>query len=339
MKFPKLYATDIEKKSIDLTLSENPLGCSPRVIQRLLSLKKEDISSYPDSRKLMQCLERKFNVKDSQIVLGSGTEQLIKLVIQTFISKNSLVCIQRGSFPLFLRESLIAKANTILINPLSPGSNKKPTIIILCSPNNPTGIELPTKLIISICKRFPKAIILLDEANADFSEITNIPRIRSQNNLIILRTLSKAFGLAGLRVGFAIGSTSLIQKIKKNQQPFPITNPSVEAAIAALEDINFLNKTKNFITKERNRVRNKICALGLKVSESVTNTLFISSPISKRIIRELSKQNVSVVPSSFFPGLKTPGFRIALRDVQTNSRFLTILKQTMACLDNKNLVR
>jgi histidinol-phosphate aminotransferase len=144
--------------------------------------------------------------------------------------------------------------------------------------------------------------------------------------------------LAGVRIGFCIGTKKRILTLKNIQQVFPISSPALTIATAASEDTAFIQKTRSFISKERIRVKKEIEKMGCAVSDSVTNTLFISTPDATKIITQLNTLGVSVIPNAFFPGLTTPGFRIALRDTQTNTLFLKKLNQAIESL-GINLLR
>lgn len=322
MNLPNIYATAVKKQRIDMTLSVNPLGCSPCVKKMLKQLDARDISTYPDTNPLLTSGSKRFLVPTSCILVGSGSEQLIKLITQTFLKPEDTALVQSGSFSLFTKECLIAGAQITLCETNTIADQLPPKILFLCSPNNPTGELIPQKTLQKIISVFPKTIIIIDEANAEFANQTSIPIAMANNNILILRTCSKAFGLAGLRVGFCIGNQTLIKTLQTNQQPFPVSSLSIKLTEAALKDTRFLNTTIDWVIKERITMTNAFRNRGLKVSNSVTNTLFVSTPRADELIVALQANGVSVISNTFFPGLKTPGFRIALRDKKTNQLFL-----------------
>jgi histidinol-phosphate aminotransferase len=336
MKLPKMYASDVAKLPIDMTLSENPLGCSPRVLEALKTITNQDIFDYPNTTSLFKAIANKFNVDKNQILLGNGSEQLIKLIAQTFLNKRDRVLIQAGSFPLFAKESLIAGGTVSFFNPLW-STTQSATLIILCNPNNPTGEVLQNGIIQKLSKQFPKSLIVVDEANGEFlresSMNLNLP------NVIVLRTLSKVFGLAGLRIGFAVGPGKLINTLKNVQQVFPVSSISSKLAKAALNDPTFLQQTLRFVAKERTFLTKELQNRNFLVCPSITSNIFIQTTQAKNIIELLRKNGVSVVDGAFFPAIDRPGFRIAIRDVKTNRLFLKKLDRVLACLVNKKLLR
>lgn len=336
MQLPKLYASEVAKLPIDMTLSENPLGCSPRVLKTLKTITPQDIFDYPDTSPLQEVIARRFSVSRDQILLGNGSEQLIKLIAQTFINKRDRVLIQAGSFPLFVKECLLAGGNVSFFDPQKP-TTQSAKLVILCNPNNPTGEVLQGRIIRKLSKQFTQSLIVIDEANGEF--LTKSSIALNLSNVIVLRTLSKAFGLAGLRVGFAIGPAQIMRTLSTAQQIFPISSISCKLAIDALRDSRFLQQTLRFVAKERIFLTKELQNRGFQTSSSITSNIFVKTNIAKQIIELLKTNGVSVVDGSFFPALDTPGFRIAIRDTKTNRMFLGKLDRVIACLPNKKLLR
>lgn len=338
MQLLKTYVQEVTRRRIDLTLSENPLGCSPAVAKALANLTVNDVSTYPDTSKLIGAISKKFKVNPENVLLGCGSEQIIKLIAQTFVESGDLVLVQEASFPLLTKEPILAdaKVRQCSIAEIKRFS-KKARLIFLCNPNNPTGKVLPNKTITSIVEDTRPSIVVIDEANAEFMERSFILKTIKSPNSIVIRTFSKVLGLAGLRIGFAVGPQRLIKRLVSTQQTFPVSSIGCKLAMAALSDDMFVLKTKQFISKERKFLASELNKRALRVSNSVTNNLFISTPLAKEIIKQLEKQGVSVVDGSFFPGNKKPGFRISVRDAKTNRMFLKKLDIVLSL--NKGLTK
>ena len=337
MKLPILYAQMTDRQSVDLTLSVNPLGCSPLVLDKLRKIGAKEVSIYPLPDKLLTKLAIRFGVQKDNILLGSGSEQLIKLIAQSFIQPGDPVFIERGSFSLFVKESLLAKGK-ISLTTLSRIMKSDAKLIFLANPKTPTGEVIPQEVIKQIQKR-TTGILVVDEANGEFIDDSSIRLSVNNSNLLVLRTFSKAFGLAGLRIGLAIGSKELVGQLKQVQQAFPVSQIAILLAQAALKDMEFIERTRRLITRERIFLQTELKKRGLGVSNSVTNNLFVSFPKANTLIEQLSRQGVSVINGSFFPGMKTPGFRISLKDRQTNQLFLKKLDKALGCLESKKLLR
>ncbi len=339
MDLTKVYAQNAGKKNIDLTLSINPLGCSPCAIRALKNFAADDVSRYPNTGPLINALTKKFRVSKDNIVLGNGSEQLIKLISQTFLKKGDLALVQVASFPLFTKESQIAGAKVAFFDPENPLSSVNPSVLFMSNPSTPTGEVFSRKTVTSLIKTFPDAIIVIDEANGEFADGASfINNAKESSNVIILRTFSKVLGLAGVRIGCAIGASVIIQKLQDVQQAFVVSSIACKLAVASLNDQEFISKTKKFIATERATLTSALVKRGFTVSNSVTNNLFVSRPDAKQIIQQLSDRSVSVIDGSFFPGLTTPGFRISIKDKKTNKLFLQKLDEVLACTNKNKLI-
>lgn len=339
MSVPKAYATSVKKQAIDLTLSVNPLGCSPRVLRAIRQLKNAQMSAYPDTSTLITNIAKKFDVDPSTILLGNGSEQLIKLASQAFVRQNDAVFVESGSFFLFTREPLLCGATVKFINiPMLQKLNNKPALLFIANPTTPSGTDRSNATLCSVIDTIKPRIVVIDEANGEFRNESMITELKNFKNLIVLRTFSKALGIAGLRIGIAFGNKRLIAKLTSFQQPFPVTAPSIVAAIAALEDDDFLKKTIEYIRVERDRMARALTRRGFDVAPSITNNLFVSRAENDLIINGLAKRNVGVIDGAFFPDNNKQGFRISLKDKKTNRAFLARLDEVLACLPYKKLL-
>ncbi len=331
MKLPKVYALDksLESDSIDMTLSINPLGCSQKVLDELQKINMSDISKYPNDRKIRKSISEKFNVKEENVLMGAGSEQLIKLIAQTFVEKGDSVLVQTGSFPLFTKESKLAGGKVQYFNPRNFRTSTNPKLIFISNPSTPTGEFFEDQIIQKLIKDFPKTMVIVDEANGEFNNQTSINSVLNNENLIVLRTFSKVYGLAGLRIGFAVGKGKMFTKLIKAQQPFAVSSVGCRLVEIALSDDVFVDRTTNFFNTERLFVTKNLRNLGLDVSSSITNNLFISGKNIEILMKKLKEMGVGVIDNSYFPNLQEKGFRISLRDKNTNRKFINIVKGIM----------
>jgi len=338
MILPKIYAKEVQKKPIDLSLSENPLGCSLLVAEMLRKITINDISRYPDTGKLIQKIAERFEIRKEEVVLGCGSEQLIKLICQTFLQKNDTALVQGGSFPLFTKECLLSRAKVKFFQPTKTTKIGRVKLIFICNPNNPTGEILDPSVIENIVRKASNSIVVIDEAIGEFMKDTFITKALKTKNCLVLRTFSKAFGLAGIRIGFATGSANLINKLDVVQQPFPVSEITCKLALSALDDELFINKTIKFIKKERLFLISELKRRKLCPSDSITNNIFVETPLADKLIPKLNRLGVSIVPASGFPGMKKPGFRICIKDEKTNRLFISQLDKALSCIRSKNLI-
>lgn len=340
MKLPKAYATEVAKLQTDLTISVNPLGCSPCALEAVRTLSATDLSQYPDPEPLIAALYEKFALPKGSVIPGVGSEQLIKLISLTFLRPGDTAAVEAGSFFLFSKEPKIAGARVRFV-PLTKAAQlrKKPKLLFLANPTTPAGTDRTNAELLRAIDRIQPEIAVIDEANGEFRNDSSVKEIRNRKNIIVLRTFSKTIGLAGLRIGFAAGPKRLISQLRQRQQPFPITTPALRAAQAALADTAFLENSIAFINRERNRIVRELNNRGIQTVPSVTNNLFVLRPDAGIMVRELATLGVGVIDGSFFPKNTTPGFRISLRDRKTNSAFLRAIDEILACRRSKKLLR
>lgn len=338
ISFRNLYAFG-EKLPIDLSLSENPLGCSPKVKRFLRSIDANfSFSEYPDPNSLIlkEKIAQKFNLSLDNIFISNGSESIIKLLPEAVLELNDEVIIPSVTFPIFeivmrLRGNKIIFSKMteyfdIDVNDIKRRITKKTKIIFLCNPNNPTGKILSRKLILEFVQSI-NSFVVVDEANIEFGGESVISDVNKFENLIILRTFSKAYGLAGFRIGFCVANKKVVQLLERISPPFPVTTISSKIACIALSDDNFILKGKEFMKNEREFLSNELRKRGFKVINSQANNLVVKvdkfSFSSTKFIQKLNKQGISVVDGKFFnsPNL----IRISPRTRKVNKQFLTAI--------------
>lgn len=347
MKLPKLYAFN-KKLKIDLSLSENPLGCSPRVLRALKGSVKK-VVKYPDptSTVIISKLANKFRVSKKQILLGNGSESLIDLVCRVLLESKDEVILPELTFPLFERAIILAKGKPIFVKmkknfqidlpAIKKRVDKETKLIILCNPNNPTGKTIAPGKLSRFIKEVKPTPVLIDEANIEFGGKSIVFMIKNNNNLLVLRTFSKGFGLAGLRIGVLIGPKTLIQKLKLFVQPFPLNTFAEEAVITALEDKKFIEKTKSILTEEREFLTDELRKREFMVFNSEANNILVEInrifPSATKFVKLLNKNNVSVVNGKSFRGLDDRFIRVSPRLRKTNRLFLKVIDKIMANME------
>ena len=336
----KLYAFG-SKKSLDLSLSENPLGCSPRVSSTFRKL-KINFNDYPkvNGNDLKKALSQKLSINENLFFIANGSESIINMIPRILCKPNDEVIIPELTFPMFQTCSELAGLKTKIIkmnknleidlNGILKGITNRTKLIFICNPNNPTGNILSKKILISFLDKVPKKVlILLDEANIEFAGETLVNEVSKRNNLVILRTFSKGFGLANLRVGFAVAPAPIINKLEEEINVFPVSGLSENLAISALSDDLFINKTKEFIKKERLFLESNLIKIGFNVFPSQANNLFIKLPnsINKgRFLKEITRADISLVDGINFGKSTSQFFRVSPRKRIVNKEFLKRVK-------------
>lgn len=327
MQLPQSYTLTVPTDSIDLSVSVNPLGCSPRVVRRLRKLTAANLSRYPDTKQLEKQIAARFGILPELVLLGSGSEQLIKLVAQTFLEPGDVVAVQKGSFFLFAKEALLARSRVRWWGVNGTRRVQKAKLLFLANPATPTGEALTNRQIRAVIGRISPEITVIDEANGEFWRESFIGQPSAVSSLLVLRTFSKAFGLAGMRVAFMTGSAQLLARLREAQQPFPVSSMAILAVSEALRDEQFIKQTVAFVAAERAFLADELRARGFLVSNSVTNNLFIQVASEVAAVTALQEVGVAVVAGSFFPKNPLKGFRISIRDTETNRLFLDRLDE------------
>ncbi len=336
----KLYAF-LEKRSVDLSLSENPLGCSPLVVS---ALKKIAISfnDYPKANGflLKSDLAGKFNLESKNFFIANGSEAIIINLPRVFGQIDGEIIMPALTFPMFEISAQLGKQRAVLIKMKADLSidlvailtaiTSKTRMIFLCNPNNPTGNVLKKSQILDFMAQVPESVLLvIDEANIEFGGDSLINEISNRKNLLIIRTFSKGFGLANLRIGFIAANENLITKLEAETQPFPISGLSENLARFALRDADFIDQSQKFIDQERRLMSKTLQRLSFKVFPSGANNLFVQIPpsISVNLFAKFLKQaDISVVTGDNFKGFDNRFFRVSIRSAEVNRKFLKELE-------------
>lgn len=330
------------KFDIDLSLGVNPLGCSQKVLD-FYSKKNIGFTNY--SEVISQALQKKigevYGFSQEEILIGAGVSDLLHLCFTTFIDPDEEVIMPELTFPAFEFLAILTHAHPVFIQMdrnfdlnyslISELIGQKSKMMILCNPNNPTGKQLDITKIEKNIQDNPGIVFVVDEANIDFGGESFLPLVKKNKNLVVLRSFSKGFGLAGLRVGFAIGNKDLIYAMRRRQTPFSVNVFAQKLAEIALEDINFLQRTKEYAQEERQYLEKKLSNLGYKYEKSDSNYLLVD--ISEKFgdsvsfLKALNRKNVNVVNGDDFKGLESRYVRLSPRTHEINEKFVNVLEQ------------
>jgi histidinol-phosphate aminotransferase len=328
---------------IKLASNENPLGPSPKAV---LAIQKElaQLHRYPDGSGyyLKQALSKSLKVDSSQVFLGNGSNEIIELALKTFMTPGDEVL---SPFPSFLmyakavqalagRNRLIPLAGfTVDLKGLLKGIGPRTRIVIVNNPNNPTGTVVTRKDWEYFIKRVPSGVlILLDEAYIDFVEDPDCPvgtdYLAQHKNLLVVRTFSKAYGLAGLRIGYGLTSPELADYLNRVRQPFNVNSLALAGALGALEDDSFYQKTRRLILSGRKKLEGGLERLGLRVIPSQTNFILIEVPLEAQSLYETMLRQGVIIRSMKSFGLDR-FIRINVGLPSENTKFLQALRRSL----------
>lgn len=247
---------------------------------------------YPDSdsKFLREKMADYYGCKSDNIMVGNGSSELINTVINAYCDKGDKVISFVPSFSMYQTYCDLCGAEYVGIETegdfsqnidklINAAKEQNPKIVILCNPNNPTGYVTSREDILKLLNSTQDSLIILDEAYADFSEVSVIDLINNFENLIVMRTLSKAFGLAGLRVGALIANAITVKYIWKVKVPYNINILSQYAAEKALSNIDRVKDHINSVKQERSNVINKLKTMNFEVYQTGANFIFVKSPV------------------------------------------------------------
>ena len=276
-------------KIVKLASNENPLGPSPKATEVI----KEHLSELhrytnPSAYKLVNTIAKKYKKRPPQIITGSGSDSLLQYIITAFSERDDELLTSQGTFIGwyvnvnkygFNSVEIPLKKYHIDLEGIADKINTKTKIIYLANPNNPTGTMFTKDEFDSFLFRVPEnVLVILDEAYTVYAEYhPDYPNglEYEKDNLIVLRTLSKAYGLAGLRIGFAFGSEELIKELYKVKLPFEPNHLAQEAAIAALNDDEFLKRTVELNRISLDKMIKKFNELGIEQVPTAANFVLL----------------------------------------------------------------
>lgn len=300
------------EKVVKLASNENPYGYSPK-IKQCLQDETNRLAFYPDgyATNLRAALSEKLSIDEEQLVFGSGSDELIQIIVRTFLQQGDHTIMASPTFPQYRHHALIEGA-TITEVPVVEGKHdlnrmldaihEKTKILWLCSPNNPTGLSISKDEFTSFMKQCPEhVLVILDEAYYEFQDesydINIIDQLKTYHNLISLRTFSKAYGLAGLRVGYAITTKKIARQLNIVRGPFNTSIIAQEAATIALKDDTFIQET----VKKNNVVKKQFArfleTIGWEYYPSEANFMLVKTPKSgEHLFQFLMKHGYIIRP-------------------------------------------
>ena len=331
------------ERVIKLASNENPYGPSYKVIKAITQTAK-DINRYPDGScyYLRQELAKNLGVAENQLIFGNGSDEIIVLATRAFTQEGDEVIMARPSFLIYEIASKISGA-VIKFVPLKDFRydlegmiqriSPKTKIIFIGNPDNPAGTYINKNQVVNFLKRVRRNILVFfDEAYFEFVKEKDYPDtielLKKYHNLVITRTFSKMYGLAGLRVGYGIANAEVISILDRIREPFNVNSLAQAAALACLRDKPYYTGVLKILSQGRKFLYENIAKLGLTFVDSVTNFVLIDlKQDSFKVAQDLLKKGVIVRDMSFW-GLDTY-IRVTIGTPQENKLFISALKEVL----------
>lgn len=331
-----------EPSIVKLASNENPLGPSPKALAAAQDALK-DIALYPDGAgfSLKAALCRKLGVAQENIVLGNGSNDVLDMAARAFLGPGTSAVFARHAFAVYPIATLTAGATNIEVPAVNYGHDlsamraairEDTRVLWIANPNNPTGTFLPWAEVEAFLHEVPRhVLVVLDEAYGEYlppaDRYDTVGLIERYPNLLISRTFSKAYGLAGLRVGYGLAQPRVIDLLNRVRHPFNANAPALVAAEASLDDTEFLERSYRVNIAGLQQLTAGLGALGIEHVPSKGNFLLAKVGDAARINQALLKSGVIVRPVGNY-GL--PEFlRVSVGLPAQNARFLEALKASL----------
>ena len=300
-----------------LDFNESLAGPSPRVLERLKRLEADDVSLYPDETEARVAVARRFGLDrqpDLDLVLTSGVDEGIRLLCDCFVRPEDRVVLLEPGYPMYRFYATLAGAGIVSVSYGEDLSFPERALraaaagcrlLIAGNPNNPTGTPAPAGLVEDLAAAFPATIVLADEAYAEFAGASSIAALGRLPNLVVARTFSKAYGLAGLRAGVLLGARATLSWVARMRSPYPVNSIALLAVAAALEDEEWVTRYVAEVRAARAGLAAALGALGIATFPSAANFLIARFGEEAPAVREaLRRRGVLVRDRSDHPLLR-----------------------------------
>lgn len=329
--------------SIKLASNENPLGASKKALAAIRrGLKK--VRYYPDgaATELKEALAEKWKTTPSEVIIGNGSNEIIELLVKTFLLPGDEAVMASPSFSLYSLMVATAHAKSVQI-PLKAGRvdlsamakavTKKTKLVFVCNPNNPTGTIVCQSEVARFLSRIPKRVLVVfDEAYGEYASDPGFPAsvqlLREGASVMMLRTFSKLYGLAGLRIGYGITRPEVVDYLNRVRQPFNVNLPAQQAALAALSDEDHVSESLRLNRAGKDYLMHQFDLMGVRYIPSESNFICFSLPgsdleIGRDVYLALLRKGVIIRQ------LEGRHLRVTVGLTKENRRFIRTLKEVL----------
>lgn len=335
--------TNPKNDILDFSSNVNPLGPSPNVIKAIKkNLKSLEIYPDPNSLELKKKIQKYTKIHITQIVIGNGATEIINNFCQAFLSSKTSVLIPIPTFGEYETCAKLAGAKISFFKTMNLKSNLQDFIsnlpkngfIFLCNPNNPTGALLSKnelrKIIVAAKKK--NTIVFLDECFIELvpdHDESLVSVMKQYDNLFVLRSFTKSYGLAGIRIGYGLGPKNIISVLNRIKIPWNVSGLAQHAAISAISTPNYLLKSNKLIKTESKFLKNQISKIkNFESYDSTSNFILIKSKLkSSTVQKKLLKNKILIRDCSNFRGLDNFHFRIGIKKRKENLKLIKGLEE------------
>ncbi len=324
-------------KFVKLNTNENPYDPSEKVLEAIRVATGGGLKKYPDATAatFRSVAARHWNVAPDWILCGNGSDEILTILMRSFVGAGGAVRWPTPTYVLYpvLTQLQDGRADPVPFSPdwSLPEAFFRPCdglrMVVVANPNSPSGTLVARDQIARLCESLPCPVVI-DEAYADFARTSCIDLIRDYPNLIVTRTMSKSFALAGLRFGYVVARPELIEQMNKVRDSYNCDSLSIAGATAALDDANWLAQTIDKILATRTRLQSSLADLGFEITPSSANFVWCSHVSGNRAIYEKLRQHQILVRYMSYEGWGD-GIRITVGTDDQADALITVLKQIL----------
>ena len=327
------------RQGLRLDFNENTVGCSPRVLQRLQSLTGEELARYPEREPAEKIVAAHLNLAPEEVILTNGTDEAIHLICEAYLEPGHEAII---GVPTFAMYEIYAAATGVRVIAAQAGEdlrfpadkilqqvNERTRLIAVANPNNPTGALASQGDLLRIAEAAPYAALLVDEAYFEFCGETMMPKWRDVPNLFVSRTFSKAYGLAGLRIGVLTGNVEQMRMVRRASSPYNLNSVALACLPEALADQEFITTYVDEALRGRVALETELKARGIKYWPSKANfVLMYFGEFNSAFISAMRERGILVRDRSGDPGCKGCA-RITVGSAEHNERLMQVLPEVL----------
>jgi histidinol-phosphate aminotransferase len=313
LEMPEYHPPLAGRDALRLDFNENTLAPSPRVVDRLKQITAESLTKYPEREPAERKVAEHFGLEHAQVLLTNGVDEAIHLMACAFLEEGDEALIATPSFFMYdvsiammTRGLIKVQADETLEFPFErflAAINERTKLIIVASPNNPTGATVTRGQLLAIANAAPRAVMMVDEAYFHFHGETVMGDLASTPNLIVARTFSKAYGLANLRIGMLAGSAELLTYLRKVSSPYNVNGVALDCLTVAIEDDAYIDWYAEQIRIGRERMMGGLAELGVSYFPSAANFVLMKiGPLHKELVAAMRRHGVLLRDRSADPG-------------------------------------
>ena len=329
---------------IKLASNENPLGPSPKAVTAIREA-LPSLNRYPDgkSHDLACALADTCGVEPEWVIVANGADGIIVQTCLAYLDEGSEVVVSASSFAVYDIFTQIMRARLVKtplknygldLEAMAGAITPRTRIVFVCNPNNPTGTIVLADEVAAFMERVPDdVLVVFDEAYYEFVDCADYPRSldyvrQGRANVLVMRTFSKNFGIAGIRLGYAIGAPEILAPLQRVKEPFAVNSLAQVAGVAALEDTDFLDRTLEITRRGRRYLKDQFEELGLETVPSHTNFVLVRiGPEALDVQQALLRRGVIVRPCTAYD---LPEFlRVTVGTQDENARMIRALAEVL----------